>query len=554
MKAFFQQHTLSIAILAIVLSLFAIFYLQYRSLRTQATTMSTYRREAMLQYLKAVTDDVRKFYSDQAERVLRVPRSAITNQPDGVIQDDANHSRSLAAVADVATHFKAQQFLGAKRFFVVVATEQQGLSGGQVFFYNPQKQAMEPDPQAPEMRAINVASAPYLIYIRGQVLVYPMSVGTERDLNHRLIVKPIVDEEQKIVAVAGLTLDQEYFKKEVVPRSIQATLPKFFPTEQQDALVTLSLADRSTDMEWLLFSTQPTEAISKEARLGFDYGFGLYNVGIRMRSQTIEEWTRRNLIINVGLWSLIALFLIAGIALALRMAARERKLSQMKTDFIANVSHELRTPLASLLVFSDLLKRGRVTEPEKVREYGQYIETVGQKLAQVINNILDFSRLEAGQKQFHFERCDVRAVVEEAVAACAGPLQQSGHPIEIIATETLPPVLIDAGAINLALTNLLDNAIKYSGAQQEISIRLGSEKDYVTIAITDRGIGIARAEQEKIFEKFYRVSTGMVHDVKGSGLGLSIVKHIVAAHHGHITITSELGKGSTFTVYLKSEP
>ncbi len=118
----------------------------------------------------------------------------------------------------------------------------------------------------------------------------------------------------------------------------------------------------------------------------------------------------------------------------------------------------------------------------------------------------------------------------------------------------LLPVLMDADAISLALTNLLDNAIKYSRETKRIGLRLERENGFATIAVADRGIGIDREEHEKIFDKFYRVSTGLVHDVKGSGLGLSLVRHIVEAHHGKVTVESEPGRGSTFTIHLPVAP
>jgi len=200
-----------------------------------------------------------------------------------------------------------------------------------------------------------------------------------------------------------------------------------------------------------------------------------------------------------------------------------------------------------------LMRLGRVKDSAEVREFGYYIESQGHRVMRLINNILDFSRIESGRKEYHFEPADAREVINAAMEDCAGQLKKSGHRINVEAMPDLPPARLDAAAMTLALTNLLDNAIKYSGANREIRVWLGRGDDELLITVTDRGIGIALDEQERIFEKFYRVSSGLVHDVKGSGLGLAIVKHIVEAHHGRVTVDSEPGRGSSFTIHLPIE-
>jgi signal transduction histidine kinase len=200
-------------------------------------------------------------------------------------------------------------------------------------------------------------------------------------------------------------------------------------------------------------------------------------------------------------------------------------------------------------VFGELLKHGHANDPAVAREFGEYIETESRRLTSLINNILDFSHIESGRKGYQFAPTDLRTLIAETIKADEVRLKHEGFELRFVAAPT-PLVAVDAEAIAQAFVNLLDNAAKYSGSARVIEVRVQAQREAVTIAVSDHGIGIAPDEQEKIFEKFYRAGSSLVHDVKGSGLGLSIVRHIVAAHRGHVTVESELGQGSTFTIHL----
>ncbi len=543
---FIKRHFFWAVVPVLMIPLMVILAVQYRSLNAMGQMLPMQRREAMSQYLRAVIREVMDLYSANADKTLAVPSDAIEYRRGGVIQDNAERTRVLAAVKGVADHFRPRQFRGAKRLFIVVETEYDGEGRSAILFYDPARQAMVFDPQAPETRAINVASAGYMIYAREGTPVQPQLMGIDRDPNCPLIVKPIVTNEQQIVALSGMVLDSDWFTREVVPKAIQDSLPKFFPADHREAVVTLRFSS-----DQVVYTTRQAAEDRSEARMRFSPFYFYYSLSVSIPSLIIERLARRNYLINLGLSVAMTLLIATGLVMALRAASREMKLSQMKTDFVANVSHELRTPLASIRVFSEMLKLGRVNNLEKAREFGSYIESQSRRLTQIINNILDFSRIESGKKSYQFVLTDLRTVVAEVLEICETRLQQSGHEVTLeMPDHTLPPVLIDYDAILIALTNLLDNAVKYSKGAKEIELRLEGGDGYATITVKDQGIGVARAEQERIFEKFYRVGTGMVHNVKGAGLGLSIVKHIVEAHHGKIVVESELGRGSAFTIYL----
>ena len=183
--------------------------------------------------------------------------------------------------------------------------------------------------------------------------------------------------------------------------------------------------------------------------------------------------------------------------------------------------------------------------------YGEYIETESRRLTQLINNILDLARIESGRKSYELAPADLEAVVRETLRTFRPSFEQAGFRLGWQPPAApLPPIALDAGAIGQSLANLLDNAQKYSGDARDIDVALAREGDSAVVTVADHGLGIPRDEQAKIFDRFHRVSTGLVHDVKGSGLGLAIVRHIVEAHGGRIEVESRPGEGSRFRVVL----
>ncbi|MEJ7711156.1 MAG: HAMP domain-containing sensor histidine kinase [Pyrinomonadaceae bacterium] len=321
----------------------------------------------------------------------------------------------------------------------------------------------------------------------------------------------MTDADRRVVGVSGLIVDNSYFREVYLPQAIHNSLPKFFPDDQQENVI-VTVSDEANQ---LIMSTQALKGQDDDVWTQLPY-FGDLKLGIRSRHMTPEQWAHWNFNVNLSLSILLTVALLCALVLALRMASREMKLSQMKTDFVSNVSHELRTPLSSIRVFGEFLKLGRVNEPEKIREYGEYVETESRRLTQLINNILDFSKIESGRKVYNYERASVADVVAAVLKTLEVQLKQQDFAIRVTAPSVpLPDVLIDTESIAQALMNLMDNALKYSGGAKQIEVRLGWAGDFLTISVRDYGIGIAREEQSKIFEKFYRVSTGLVHDVAG---------------------------------------
>lgn len=485
----------------------------------------------MKNYLADVSKEIKYFYHTSAEQLLNTPASVLTTE-------GWQKKRYLFGKCDAEE---------AKLLFVAVFNNS---ANSTVLFYQPNEQKETYNPTVAEARAVNVAIAPFkLLSQEGGALQIPALSIDDHDPGNRVILKPVTDESRKVVGVTGMIIDATYFRETYLPRVIHNSLQKFFPAEARENVI-VTVHDGSGQ---LVMSTQPVGGQDNETLTNLPY-FADWRLSIRSRHTTPEQWARWNFNVNLTLSILMAVAVMGGIILALRTASREMKLSQMKTDFVSNVSHELRTPLSSIRVFGEFLKLDRVREEEKIREYGEYIETESRRLTQLINNILDFSKIESDRKSYHFERANLEEVIAATLKTFDAQLKQHNISIRFERPPApLPPALIDTDAVAQAFMNLLDNAVKYSGSAKEIEVQINRRDNFATISVTDHGIGIPREEHNKIFEKFYRVSTGLVHDVKGSGLGLSLVKHIAKAHGGRVLVESAPGRGSCFTLYLPIE-
>lgn len=273
-------------------------------------------------------------------------------------------------------------------------------------------------------------------------------------------------------------------------------------------------------------------------------------LGIKFQGTSVmaigQHWVRQSFLILGGL----SLLMIGGLILTYRSVSKEVALARLKSDFVSNVSHELRTPLALIRLYAETLELGRITTDEKMKEYYRIIRKESERLTALINNILDFSRIEAGRKEYDFRETDVAELVRNTLDSYRYQIEQQGFAFEQSIDSEIPVVHVDREAIARALVNLVNNALKYSAQEKFLCVKLYREKGVLKLEVVDRGIGITRREQSKIFEKFYRTGDPLVHNTKGSGLGLSLVRHITHAHGGEVQVESTPGKGSKFTLSL----
>lgn len=241
--------------------------------------------------------------------------------------------------------------------------------------------------------------------------------------------------------------------------------------------------------------------------------------------------------------------LATGVILVWVFLRRERNLSELQADFVSKVSHELRTPLTSIRMFTETLTLRRGDQATEDRCIAALAKE-SARLQALIDRLLDWGRMESGRRIYDIGPRDTRAIVEEAIAAFEPTRERRHVELTVSIDEGLPPIAADQAALVDAIVNLLSNAYKYGGTPRKIDISAHATQRGVAITVRDNGVGIARKEHSRIFDKFYRVDDLLARKQDGSGLGLAIVRHVLRAHHGKVTVDSEPGRGAAFTLLL----
>ncbi len=259
---------------------------------------------------------------------------------------------------------------------------------------------------------------------------------------------------------------------------------------------------------------------------------------------------KNNMPILLG--TFLSLLTILGIyIISINYMMRQKKIAEVKTDFINNMSHEFKTPLATISVATDSLNNDRVaTNPEKVKYYSQLIKQENLRMKNQVENVLNMSKLERNEMKLFLKLTNVRALIQRLTESFKLIVEERNGTLTQEFSAQNFNVKIDEFHLSNALVNLLDNANKYSPEKPEIKVKTRNEGNWYIIEISDKGMGMEQNNKKRIFDKFFREETGNIHNVKGQGLGLSYVKSIVELHQGQILVDSVKGKGSTFTIKL----
>ena len=378
---------------------------------------------------------------------------------------------------------------------------------------------------------------------------------------------PQLPTDRTVLGVASF--DPDYLKQTFFPQLLDELISQRFGEEQPPASIFHELTGESNEHadQRLAMMVYPADAFKAEydrplvtsagwgdgkpeVSQSLDSPFRGLSLGIKFQGTTAKALGDRWVLQSLLILGVLSVLMIGGLVLTYRSVNKQVALARLKSDFVSNVSHELRTPLALIRLYAETLELGRITKDEKKHEYYSIIRKESERLTALINNILDFSRIEAGRKEYDFRETDIAELVRNTLDSYRFQIEQQGFALEEQIDPGIPRVRVDREAIARALVNLVNNALKYSDNEKFLGVRLYRENAVLKLEVSDRGIGIERNEQARIFEKFYRTCDPLVHNTKGSGLGLSLVRHITHAHGGQVEVESTPGRGSKFTMSL----
>ena len=315
----------------------------------------------------------------------------------------------------------------------------------------------------------------------------------------------------------------------------RSTLPDGPPKVEGGETFTIQMKESGANRRTTVVTGDPLN--DSEWRLGVEHTAGSIDAFIRGERN-------RNLAIGFGIY----LLLLGSIIAIVYSSLRAKAFAQRQIDFVSSVSHEFRTPLAVIYSAGENLADGVARDSSQVERYGDLIKGEGKKLSAMVEQILEFAGARSGKKQYNLVAGDLSAAVEKALTDSEPLLKEGGFDVESNLSDNLPNAKIDREAIETAVRNLIQNAVKYSNGTRWLKVSTENGGGAIKIVVEDGGIGISDADKKKIFEPFYRAKDVVDAQIHGNGLGLSLVKEIAEAHGGKVSVDSEIGNGSRFVI------
>ncbi len=412
---------------------------------------------------------------------------------------------------------------------------------------------------APGVGAMILPRLQQLLEHKRAIVAFPATIGGRRKYVQAQLRFPS-PERFTISSFIALVVDAEEFRTVHLPAMMTARLAK---VQHLGGFPQLDLTLRDAQGETIFTSAAEPPSVFVDERsfplVFFDRELLEYAAPFEAEPET---WTLQTGFGNrtitaiadsssrpqLALMGMLAVVMAAGVFFVAGAAAREVRLAELKSNFVASVSHDLKTPLALIQLFAETLELGRVRTPERAAEYYRIINGEAKKLTRLIENMLDFSRMEAGLRPYRTAAADLGEVTLDVVGRLQSQFEQGRFNVTTRVEAELPAVDIDTGAVQQAIENVLANAMKYSREDRDIEVDVARNSGQVAVRITDHGIGIDKRDLRLVFRKFYRVESGLGGGPQGCGLGLAIVDHTMRGHGGTVSVQSEPGRGSTFTL------
>jgi signal transduction histidine kinase/tetratricopeptide (TPR) repeat protein len=364
-------------------------------------------------------------------------------------------------------------------------------------------------------------------------------VNLSKTIDSRLFLVSAVPISENSKGILGILYNQNHLIKSVLPEIIRDI--------QRDEETDIAITDLSG-----IRLVGSTELQDKEPILTeyFEANFPPWKITLYTHGTAPSDMI--SITRNFYFWTIITLIivLVFGAVMINRAMAHEQAALKIKSDFVSSVSHEFKTPLTSIRTLTERMKNGKIKDPAKMQTYFSIISHDVDRLARLVSNVLNFSKIEEGRKEYEFQDTDTTEWISQTVNEYRETEIEKEINIHLNVAENIPRLKMDPDALSQAVYNLLDNAIKFSDKKDRIDVLLTSNKLQVILKITDRGIGIDSEDLNHIFDKFYQGKNALEKSVQGTGLGLTLVKHAIEAHGGKISIESSVGKGTTFSIQI----
>jgi signal transduction histidine kinase len=363
--------------------------------------------------------------------------------------------------------------------------------------------------------------------------------------SHRSITIVLIDpSEQEIFGYITMPFNQDFLRSSYLPK----VLAQKFGTDEHPGM-NVWLRDWTNNE--IVASSNPDATYEREQVQfvqNFPDFFDYWKVEVSFTDESTVAASNSSLIKNLIVLGAAMLLLLGALVFMFRSARKERALAERQSDFLANVTHELKTPLSVMQAAGENLADGRVQDQQRLKNYGSHIFSEAVRLSKMIDKLLDVAKANAGESLVEPQPTDIGEVVKSYLEKHRKFFRDKDVTLDIDIDKNLPPVNIDQNSLETILSNLVDNAIKYSTDEKYLGIRVLKKNKQVELSITDRGIGIDKKNLSNIFTKFFRVEDSLTAKTKGHGLGLSIVKNLVELNSGSINVKSKPSEGSTFII------